>query len=471
LKDTKGNDPMTRTKNRPRRGVLVLAAALLLPLAACSADEIVEVTDPDIINPEDVGSPAGAEAVRVGTLSRFMGATTGDNGASAGETLFMYGGLLADEWQTGDSFIQRVETDQRTVSESNTLIRGGYQFAHRARVSAQQAIALLAEFAPGTPSHQVAEMYFVQAYIENLLAESFCSGVPFSSYLAGEEVLGTPLTSTQSYQLALAHADSGLAIVTGTSAAANRVRNALRVVRGRILLNLNRPADAATAVADVPAGFSYVNQHSQTTRDVTMWAMNNSARRYTVAQSEGGNGLPFHNSGDPRLPICTPRPTISQACKDAGVTSGVVFNNGSPTALFVQLKWPTRDANVSVADATEARLIEAEALLRAGDAPGALAKLNALRTGVAGLAPLADAGSEAARVDQLFRERAFWMFGTGHRLGDLRRLIRQYGRNQAQLFPVGTFAEGGNYGTDVNLQIPQAERNNPNFNGCLDRNA
>jgi len=30
--------------------------------------------------------------------------------------------------------------------------------------------------------------------------------------------------------------------------------------------------------------------------------------------------------------------------------------------------------------------------------------------------------------------------------------------------------KGGSYGKDVNLPMVQAERNNPNFNGCTDRN-
>src|SRR5215213_7235245 len=170
-----------QTGARRGRARGVLAAAALLAVAACSTDEVVGVNDPDIIIPENVNSAAGAAALRLGALSRFIGGTTGDNGNSAGETLFMYGGMLADEWQTGDSFIQRLETDQRSVTEENSLIRNGYQFAHRARVSAQQAIAALREFAPTTPAWQFAELYFVQGYIENLLAEDFCSGIPFST--------------------------------------------------------------------------------------------------------------------------------------------------------------------------------------------------------------------------------------------------------------------------------------------------
>jgi hypothetical protein len=123
----------------------------------------------------------------------------------------------------------------------------------------------------------------------------------------------------------------------------------------------------------------------------------------------------------------------------------------------------------------EALMIEAEALLKAAQPAAALAKLNAARTTVTGLAPLTDAGTEAARVDQLFRERAFWMFSTGHRTGDLRRLIRQYNRTAASVFPTGQWHKGGTYGADVTVPIPQAEQNNPNIGSgnqaCIDRNA
>ena len=80
-------------------------------------------------------------------------------------------------------------------------------------------------------------------------------------------------------------------------------------------------------------------------------------------------------------------------------------------------------------------------------------------------------GSAAGREDLHFRERAFWLYSTGHRLGDLRRLIRQYGRGAETVFPTGAYFKGGLYGTDVNLPIPQEEENNANFTACLDRNA
>jgi hypothetical protein len=76
----------------------------------------------------------------------------------------------------------------------------------------------------------------------------------------------------------------------------------------------------------------------------------------------------------------------------------------------------------------------------------------------------------AARIDPQFRERAFWLFSTGHRLGGLRRLIRQYTRSASNVFPTGVFPKGGSDGPDVNFPVTQAEENNPNFTACLDRN-
>ena len=64
------------------------------------------------------------------------------------------------------------------------------------------------------------------------------------------------------------------------------------------------------------------------------------------------------------------------------------------------------------------------------------------------------------------------MWLTGHRLGDMRRLIRQYSRTESTVFPTGAllYRASDSYGTDVNFVVPFAERNNPNFKGCTDRN-
>ena len=135
-----------------------------------------------------------------------------------------------------------------------------------------------------------------------------------------------------------------------------------------------------------------------------------------------------------------------------------------------------------VADGIEAQLIQAEAQLQPASAPGGpwLTTLNQLRESI-GLVDTTDPGTAAARVALLFHERAYWLFLTGHRQGDLRRLIRQYGsqpqfpefRSDQQVYPTGLYpAPGtGRYGSDVTVPIPTTEYANPNYHGCRDRSA
>ena len=80
------------------------------------------------------------------------------------------------------------------------------------------------------------------------------------------------------------------------------------------------------------------------------------------------------------------------------------------------------------------------------------------------LAPLTDPGTQAARVDLLFRERAFWMFGTGHRLGDMRRLVRQYSRAADTIYPRGAYHKDSlTRGNQVSVRVSIDELNNPNY--------
>jgi hypothetical protein len=164
--------------------------------------------------------------------------------------------------------------------------------------------------------------------------------------------------------------------------------------------------------------------------------------------------LPYITANDPRL--------------DVVVTGQLGFDRATPFNL--QLKYPDQQSNVVLASGIEARLIEAEAQFRAGTPGPAIATLNALRA-FAGLDPLVDPGTDIERTNLLFQERAFWMWGTAHRLGDMRRLVRQYSRTEDTVFPIGEYHKGGEYGSDVNFPVSSDERNNPKFTGCIDRSA
>jgi hypothetical protein len=440
----------------------VVALTITASLVACEPTEFLTIEDPDIVNPSNVQSAAGANAVRLGAIGRLNSATSGD------ESFFLLGGLFADEWNNGDSFIGRQEIDQRVVTFQNTFLTAAVRQAHRARLSAEQAVGLLEEFVP-TNLAQRAEMFWVQAFVINMLAEHMCNGLAFSTVVNGVEEFGTQKTTTEAFEMALAKANDGLALITGTTAEDVRVKSMLQIVKGRILVNLNRHAEAATAVAGVATTFRYQMFHAATATSNAFWSFNNSNWRYSVSNLEGTNGMNFALAADPRLPVCEGGDAV---CRTNGVTRTTRDDQTRP--LYVQLAWPARETSVTVTSGVEARLIEAEALLKAGNAAGMIATLNALRTTVTGLTPLVDPGTAVTRENLLFRERAFWLFGRGTRTGDLRRLVRQYGRAANTVFPTGGWHKGGNYGPDVNLPNPQAEENNPNVPAgqtCLDRNA
>jgi hypothetical protein len=431
----------------------VLLATVAVMAAACSPDEILKVTDPDVIEPSAVSDAAGAAALRIGAIARLNIATSG------GESMFLYSGLLTDEFRSSDTFAQRDETDQRRVQESNANVNTALRDVHRARVSAMQAAQALMQFSPESEG-EIAEMFFIQAYTENMLAEHFCSGIPLSTPTES----GDPLTTVQVFERAIVHADSAIAMA-GDDDLSDEIKFAAAVVKGRALLNLGRYADAATAVAGVPVDFQYVNEQSESTRQNSIYSLNNDIRRYTVVDRDGGNGIDFITAADPRLPVAARVP--------AGGFDGT-------TDLYRQLLFPEKATPFAIVTGVEAELIKAEAQIKAGNGAAALLILNNLRTTTGVLENTEDAPTltpltlqvgEAAQIDQLMRERAFWLYASGHRLGDLRRLIRQYGRNSETVFPTGTFHKTGTFGTDVNFPVTQAENNNPKFNGCINRNA
>jgi hypothetical protein len=452
---------------RSRGAALVTLALLVLPMAGCS--DLLEATDPDLINPGDVRSPEGAAALRVGALNRFKNITGGT------ESTWLFGGLLADEWSTSSTFVQNDETDQRRIQTNNSSVTGMYRNINRVRTATNQAIAALEEFLP-TRTADIAEMYFARGFAEMQLAQDFCNGIPLSDGSVEEPVFGTPLTGAEVFQRAIASYDTALA-VADTFAAALTIRRAASVGKARALLGLGQyaAAGALVPVSAVPTSFAYNHTFALTSGTNTIWAQAASSRRYTVGDSLEGNArdllvlnaIPFFSARDPRLPV-----TYTVATNGDTTKSQDGFTFSRTTTLYGQL------TPLPVVNGIDARLVEAEAALAAGDTTGMLAILNALRAAPPLLGtvqppvmtPLTDPGTAAGRVNLLFREKAFWTFSRGQRLGDLRRLIRQYGRTPATTFPVGTHYKGGDYGTDVNLPVPQEEQANPNFTACLDRN-
>ncbi|MEO8451161.1 MAG: hypothetical protein ABI647_15295 [Gemmatimonadota bacterium] len=439
------------TLHLKRAAVGLTAGLLATALTGC--DSFFDPVTDDVIDPSNLTSPAAIATLLNGARRDFALAYVGA-GDDSQEGSILIGGLVADEYDNSDTFPTRQEMDRRDMDVKNASLIGAYGNLHRARVAADNTAAQARSLTPNDKD-TIGEADVLSATTVVIFADNYCSGVPLSSLSGSQLVYGEPQTTVQLYSAAAAKF-AGVVALAPTS---STVLNAARVGQGRALLGLGRFADAAIAVAAVPTNFAYTTFHSEVTGIVTngIWGFVNFLNRWSVSPGTGG-GLDFATANDPRVPV-----------EDTGGTGFDAF-----TPQFNQELFPTRTSPVPIATGIEARLIQAEAALQAGNSGGALSMLNDLRATVPGLAPLADAGSAAARVDQLFSERAFWLFSTGRRLGDLRRLIRQYGRTPDSVFPSGDYYKGGEYGPDVNIPISFEERNNPNVGAqgpeCLDRN-
>jgi starch-binding outer membrane protein, SusD/RagB family len=439
-----------------------LGAGLAAAVAAgCGRDRLLDVQTPDQITPEQANSPTGSAALRVAAIGNFAYFYGGDYGGSF-HGLNITSGLLSDEMESARGGTEHL--DSRAQNDALQPLGNTWASVGQAHTQLIRARRALREFASeataadkATKATQIAQLHALHGMLYALVAENYCNGVPFAN--ADDESPGTEaLTNAALYNRALAQFDSAVA-AAGTTAADAAIRNLAAVGRARTLVDLNRYADAAAAAAAVPTSFVYNIEYSQTTVVNAVYDWMNGTLNYAPADREGGNGLPFVSANDPRVTVirgATGAPT-PRAGQDG-------INH------FTQTVFARGDSPVALASGVEARLIEAEAALAANDATTYLARVNAARATRTDLAPLTDPGTATARQDLLFRERAFWFWGTAHRTGDLRRLVRQYGRAANAVFPTGSYFKGGTFGADVTLVPSQAEQNNPEFKGCTDKN-
>lgn len=447
-----------------------VASAVPLLLAGVAACGLLDTDPPNIVGSEDLNTPAGAATKRLGAISIFTLAKDGDfqpvgipgntdpsNSNDFSDGYVLLSGILGDEFVNPGFIPSRTEVDLRLAQPTTAGLGELYQSLHRARSAAEDAAVALESFgADPAADTGIPEMHALAGYVYTMLAEGFCSGVTVSHVVNDQIVYGTQLTTAQVLDTAILRFNTALAhpsIVAG-----DPIHSLASVGLGRALLDQGRFAEAAAAVATIPDDFIYETEHSTTPvalHNGVFEAINNG--EFGTEDQEGGNGLPYVSAADPRVP------------GDSGIASD---NN---TETWFPSKYASFDASVPLADFLEAQLIIAESELQTSAFSAMTQRLNDLRD-LIGLGPLATPGNLDAAVDQLFAERAFWLYATGHRLGDMRRLIRQYGRPAETVFPTGDWFKGGlTYGSDVNLPLPRREQNNPNVNpandgGCLDRN-
>lgn len=411
-------------------------------LAGCGG--LLDASDPTAIMDDEVSNAQGAELLRRDVLRQL---------AEVYSRSTVESGLLADEFmlQTPSGFPPATYANEMLDRRISTEDQGGYSYGPWQTLwgrTTAVALAKLKAYAPAEAQAHVGEVFAVRGFAALRLAEDYCPGFPLHDIVDYKLIYGPPLSTEQALERALANFDSAVTFAADSA----RVLNFALIGRARTLLDLGRYSEVGTALAAIPNDYAYLAEYSYPDPYKANWLSIHWwdwGTENGVANREGGIGPDYVSATDPRVQL-----------DSLGMAADSV------TVLYGMAKYPDLSSPVVLASGVEARLIEAEVALHAQDLGTWLAKLNQLRQTV-GLSDTTDPGNDDARVDLTFRERAFWLFGTGHRLGDMRRLVRVYGRPTESVFPTGSYWLGGNYGTETSIPISPIEgQYSPGVTGC-----
>lgn len=435
-----------------RDGMRMTAVAMSLVMAACHG--LLDVSDPTLIQDADIANARGANARRINVLLAFDQSV-----ASAVRDV----AIFTDERMYDFRSVPVNTTTQLDLrnSEGYETATSGNSDPHLGALdgivtAAAVAIPAIRAYSPDSVRGEfLAQLYAMRGYAIVQMAEDVCPGFPINDIAPDNlPIYSAPYTMDSALAYGVAQLDSALAYGHDST----QFLDLARVVKGRALLDLGRYAEAATMVTVVPTNFNYATDAEISTGLFQAAGTWNSNPRMAVGEREGGTGLPFVSAQDPR---------VQTAFKKVRYTNAA-------DSLYDQLKYATNNIPIVVASGIEARLIEAEAQLAASD-PAWLATLNLLRTTAItpAMPVIASAPTTVrAQVDLLYRERAFWLYLTGRRLGDARRLIRNYARAPETVFPTGSYPLGGVYGSATAIPFVQANeaKLNPRItSGCTTR--
>jgi len=441
--------PMIPRPSRRRliRGLAVVAC--LAVVAGCHG--ILDVSDPTLIQSGDIANNAGANAQRLFASTTFMSNMT---------NVIRDVAYFTDEW-TYDVLVSTSTTNNRTALldlrdsqgiERTAANNNDLHLGWLSKIYWQTSLAIKsvdAYAADSVRSDYLGQLYGIRGYVILQMAEDICPGFPINDVKDDHTVYGGPLTTDSAMAWASHVLDSAITYSRDSA----RFVTLARVVKGRVLLDQGKYDSAAAVVAPVNTEDRYVTENAR----VSMNSPSCPGCLYTaLGNGEGGNGVYFAAPGDPRIPLRFLKVRHTNVHDSLYITT----HGLNPTDV------------TTLASGVEARLIEAEVALHDGSDTWKPI-LDNLRATV-GLDTLVDPGTPASRLDLLYGERARWLLMTGRRLGDMRRLIKNYGRPAESVFPTGLWhgGTGANYstGTAIPFSLANQRQYNPYITtGCTAR--
>jgi hypothetical protein len=433
------------SSNRKARW-LMIAAIITLPVACDTLRDPLDVEPASRIPAALLEQPQNAKLLSDGAIGDFECA---------------FGSYVANAGLVGEEFIYAQQTASRTPYDrrnttkddadyaTNTCVGlGVYTPLHIARQSNENLLALLktwsdADVAAGAGSPNRTNLMGIAAayagYSLVLLGEGFCTMAVSSVNIDKTVTYGGEIQPDSVFQLAIARFTE--AIDFASTAGNESIEHMAYLGRARAKLNLGDYEGASADAAQVPD--EYLRTASAS--DVVARRQNRVFMQNSEENKQLSVGHVYRAMTDLRVPVDTNKPTRTVSA------TGIDH--------YFQEKYPTSATAIPLATYEEAQLIIAEAHIRANRLVDALPIIAASRArGGQGLFTGTTQGEYLAElIDQRRRE----LFAEGHHLGDVIRY-------DIALTPApGTpYHFGGNYGDQVCLPLPAAERlNNPLIGG------
>ena len=423
-----------------------LAMLLVVPTACDTLSDPLTVDPASRIPAGQLEMPANALLLSTGAIGDFE---------CAFGSYAAYSGLIGEEFIYAQQTASRTPYDRRNTTKddadyaTNGCGTGVYTPLQTARQSNENLLALLNSWTDaqvaaggGSPNRTnligIAAAYAGYSYL--LLGEGFCTMAVSRVNLDKTITYGGEIQPDSVFELAVARFTESIA--AATTANNESIRKMAYLGRARAKLNLGDYAGAKADAQQVTGPYlRLVTASDASARRQNRIAVENSQinRSFSV-------GEPYRSMADDRVPVVAVPSVIS--------ATGIVHH--------YQTKYPTTATPLPLATFEEAQLIIAEAEIRSGGAAGlaaALPILNASRSR-GGQTPFAGT-TQAEYMAELIDQRRRELFAEGHHLGDIRRY------NIALTPAAGTaYHFGGEYGNQVCLPLPSAERlNNPMIGG------
>ncbi len=462
-----------------------LIITIVSGITGCSLSDLVGQSEvpAGTSDPAVIASEAGALGLYYGSIQKF---------ATAVSEYVVKSGLLGDELrpanlrnQIGEAGLESA-IDSRYlpgVGQTTLLARyqdvgdGLYAALQAVRGAVRQARGGLLAYAPLTSPALRGHLYAIEGYAEIFLADLYCSGIPLSTLdFDGDYTLKPGSLTTDVYKHAIVLFDSAIAL----SVDSVRIRDLARIGKARALIALGEYDAIPALVSGIATTYIYSTSYSGALPNQFKRETNFTVRlNFTISDGEGPDetGVKYVSLADPRV-------ILIKRGADNGIAGTYSYNEA--------MKYDsTGRTPIIIASGTEAQLMQAEAELHVGGAW--LETLNKLRTsctdtttcptpapagtgGISGLSPINVSGASIDdKIALLFEERALWLFLTGHRQGDMRRLLRNYRWPEDRVYATGEYYlnnAAGMYGESVNFPIAKKEElSNPLFRGCSNRDA